>query len=146
MAAPDLTPFAMQEAAARSNFAKASIHNTFNQGRAATMGRRSQEAFQRGFDRSMPKFTAGFAQRGLSGGGISSGVFRNAMQQRIGDFTRQQGYNTADLFDQDQQFNFNRDGYAATLNSELANLNAGKAATIAGTAQHLTALKPYYGS
>lgn len=145
MSTPDLTPFAKQEQAARQQFARHSVSNQFNKNKAATYGQRSLDDYTRGFDRSMPSFTAGFGQRGLSGGGIKSGVMQRAMQQRVGDYTRQYGRMQEDVYDQQQGYAQQGQQYQADLNVALANIEAQKAATIAGTAQHLTALRPYYG-
>lgn len=145
MIAPDLTPFAKQAQAARSGFANRSATNTFAKNRSAQMGARAQTDFTQGFNRSLPKFTSGFGQRGLAGGGMQSGVMQNAMQQFVGDYTRDTGRMQEDLFAEQKQFDFNQSRFTADRDAELANIHAAKQATIAQTAQHIAALKPYAG-
>lgn len=142
--AVNLSPFNTAENAARQSFSAKATQNQFQKGMQANLGQRSMDEYTRGFGDTQGKFNAGFGQRGLSGGGIQSGVMARAMQQRIGDYTRNRGYMQQDQFDQSQQFDNNLSGYQAELARNLANINSQKAATIAGTAQHLTQIKPYY--
>lgn len=81
----------------------------------------------------------------MSGGGITSGVQQNAMQNYLGDYTRNTGQMQADQHDAMQQFDFNGARYQADLDRELADIHAQKQAMIAATAQHITAIKPYIG-
>jgi hypothetical protein len=145
MAAPDLSGFLQQESAARNTFADRSAQNTFAKNRTQMGGARALQDLRRGFTRSLPKFGASFGQRGLSGGGIRSGVMARAMNDYVGDYTRQVGRQQQDNFDQLQEYDFNQSRFAAERDQALADIAAAKAATIANTANQISALRPYMG-
>lgn len=145
MNAPDLTPIASGQAAARRTYSQNLAQNTFSRNLAQKRGNRQVGDFRRDFQRQLPGFTASFARRGMSGPGIKSGVMQRAMNNYVGDYTRNLGYMKDDLNDNLRQFDFDASRFAAERDSTLASLEAQKAALIAGTAQHITGLKPLMG-
>jgi hypothetical protein len=142
--APDLSSFMRQGSAVRNRFANDSAQNTFSKNRSQTQHGNAMADFNRGFKRQLPGFTAGFARRGL-GGGVKSGVMGRAMNNFVGDYTREVGRAQQNQFDDMQQFDFNQSRFAADRDSALADIEAQKAATIAQTAAQISALQPYMG-
>ena len=145
MASPDLSPILQRQNAIHQDFAAKQAANTFSRTLSQQRGSRQQADFRQGFQRSLPKFTGSFARRGMTGGGIQSGVFQNAMRNYVGDYTRDLGRMQEDYFIQDQQFGFDQARFTAERDNALADLAAQKAALIAQTAQQIAALKPYIG-
>jgi len=140
--APDLTPITQGQSAVRRNYANNTAANAFSKTLSQKRGNRQLGSFQRNFQRQLPKFTAGFGQRGLSGPN-RSGVMQRAMNQYLGDYTRDLGYMKDDLNDELRQFDFNDARFAAERDAALASLEAQKAAIIAQTAQAVNGLKPF---
>jgi hypothetical protein len=145
MQPPDLSHFMRQDSAVRNRFANDSAQNTFNKNRALTQHGNAMADFNRGFKRQLPGFSASFGRRGLAGGGIKSGVMGRAMNNFVGDYTREVGRAQQNQFDDMQQFDFNQSRFAADRDSALADIEAQKAATIAQTAAQISALQPYMG-
>ena len=142
---PDLSGYLRQEQSARQDFAAKSAANTFSKTLSQQRGSRQQGDFTRGFNRSLNKFTSGFGQRGLSGGGISSGVMGRAMRNYVGDYTRDLGRMQDDLASEQTQFDFNQARFTAERDNYLAQILADKQAAIANTASQIRALQPYMG-
>lgn len=145
MASPDLTPFMQRQSSVQQDFAAKSAANTFSRTLSQQRGSRQQADFTQSFNRGLPSFGAGFARRRLSGGGVSSGVFQNAMQNYVGDYTKNLGRMQEDIFNQDRQFEFDQARFTAERDQALADIASQKAALIAQTAQQINALKPYMG-
>ena len=145
MATADLSPILQQQNSIYNQFAQQSAANTFARNRASQKGQQGLADFRQGFQRQLPKFTAGFGRRGLAGGGIQSGVFQGAMQNYVGDYTKNLGRMEQDVWDTDQQYNFDQQRFAADRDQALASLQAQKALLIAQTAQHINGLRPYLG-
>jgi hypothetical protein len=143
--AADLTPILGQENAVRQDFAAKSAANAFSRNLGQTRGSRNLSDFRMGFKRQLPSFTSSFGRRGLSGGGIRSGVMQGAMRNFVGDYTRELGRREEDNFNELQQYDFNQSRFQAERDRALADLAAHKAALIANTAAQISALKPYMG-
>lgn len=143
--AADLSPYIGQENAVRNDFAAKSAANAFSRNLGQQRGSRNITDFRQGFKRQLPQFTASFGQRGLSGGGIRSGVMQGAMRNFVGDYTRDLGRAQEDNFNEMQQYDFNQSRFQAERDRALADLQAQKAATIAATAAQIAALRPYMG-
>ena len=141
----DLSPYQDQTNSAMTNFANRSAQNSFSRNAAQVSGNRNVADFRQGFRRNLPKWGAGFAQRGLSGGGIQSGVHNRAMQNFLGDYTRDMGRMQEDNFNTDQQFGFNQAQFTADRDSAMADIATRKAQMIAQTAQGIASLRPYLG-
>lgn len=145
MNAPDLSPILGAQNAARNEYAAKSAANTFSRTLSQQRGNRQLGDMRRSFGRQLPSFTASFGRRGLSGPGIRSGVMQRAMNNYIGDYTRDLGRAQGDLDNEMRQFDFNQARFAAERDNALASLEAQKAAMIAQTAQHILGLKPMMG-
>ena len=51
-------------------------------------GERGIQDYTQSFSRNTPKFTAGFGKRGLTGGGVKTGIYQNAMKNYLGDYNQ----------------------------------------------------------
>lgn len=145
MAAPNLAPILQQQNAVNNNYSNQVAQNTFARNQAWSKGQQGLNDYTQQFHRQLPSFTAGFGRRGMSGAGIQSGVYQNAMNNFLGDYTKGLGRMQSDLYDQDQQYAFNQQRFAAERDNALADLAAQKAQLIASTAQHIAGLRPYLG-
>lgn len=143
--AVDLTPILQRQNAVRQDFAAKSTANTFAKTLSQKRGSRALSDYTMNFGRQLPKFQSQWGARGLVGGGMQSGVYRNALSDYLGDYQRNLGRMQEDQFDEQQQYDFNQAGYTASRDSALADLAAQKAALIANTASQINALRPYLG-
>jgi hypothetical protein len=141
----DLLGYGRQKNKIYDDYSRQSAANAFGRQQAQQRGSRDLGDFTQGFQRTLPKFTAGFGRRGLAGGGVQSGVMRQAMQDYVGDYTKQLGYMQGDMSDSMHQFDLNQAGFTASRDSALDGLEADKTAMIAQTAANISALKPYMG-
>ena len=145
MAAPDLSPILQQQNSVYNNYSNQVAQNTFSRNQAWSKGQQGLNDYTQQFHRQLPSFTAGFGRRGMAGAGIQSGVYQNSMNNFLGDYTKGLGRMKSDLFDQDQQYAFNQQRFAAERDNALSNLAMEKAKLIASTAQNIAGLRPYLG-
>lgn len=146
MRAPD--PSAMFNAQRRrvnTDFANQSAANTFERTATQQRGTRMRGDMVRGFERSVPSFTAGFGARGLAGGGIRSGVMSRAMNNFVGDHQRDLSRFDQDLATQMRGFDMRDAQLAQSRDSMLADIEAQKAYQIANTAWFINSLRPQMG-
>ena len=59
-------------------------------------GKRNLGDMQNNYKQSFPEQTAQFGQRGISAGGINSGIMNNSMNRFVGNYAQQQGRATQD--------------------------------------------------
>jgi hypothetical protein len=130
------------------NTRRRSIDDTFNAGRAqntfdranfARQSTRNISDFRSGFARQTPKFQAHFANRGLG----QSGIYRRALRNFTGDYSRDLGRMYEDDSAGRYQFDLNDAMMKSQYDGQIADLDLQKAQQIAATAKHINALKPY---
>jgi len=119
--------------------------NTYSQTLARNRGNRDLSFMQQSFQRGVPSFTSQFAQRGLGGGGIRSGVMQRSMSNYLGDFQRTYSNAETDLADQLRGFDLNAAQMGAQRTSSLADIELQKAREIAFAAQNIEALRGILG-
>jgi hypothetical protein len=107
-------------------------------------GNRQAADFKQDFGRSQPGFTSSWAKRGMAGGGVRSGAFQQALQNRVGDYTQGLGRMQQDQAVNNRQYEMNGASIEAYRQQALADLEAQKSAQIAQAALNLQALKPYF--
>jgi hypothetical protein len=146
MNAPDLSPILRQQRSVQNDYAAKTAANTFSRGLAQQRGARNIFDFKQNFGRQMPSFTAGYAQRGMTGPGVQSGVYQQAMQNFVGDHTRGLGRLTEDNFNTNREFDMNQSRFDAEKSSAFADLEARKAELIARTALGIQAVRPLMGA
>lgn len=101
--------------------------------------------FKTDFGRGQGRFMGGMARRGLTGGGVRSGAFQQALQQRAGDYTRDLGRMQQDQGMALQQSQLESANIDRWRNDALADLEAQKQREIALAALNIKAIKPMFG-
>lgn len=119
--------------------------NTYAQTLSRQRGQRNLSEMQTGFKRALPGFSSTFAQRGLGGGGIRSGVMQRSMSNYLGDYTRQYGAAQNDLTESLRQFDLNAAQLGSQRTQSLADLELQKQREIAFAAQNVEALRSVFG-
>lgn len=145
MATPDLSPILRQQRDATLNYGTQTAENAYQKGFFTQRGQRDMDQFRKGFDRSLPSFTAQQTQRGLGGGGIQSGVMRNAMANYIGDYTNQMGQMQQDLNAGISNFDSQQALYNDYYQQTMDDLELQKALSIANTADGILQLQQMFG-
>lgn len=108
---------------------------------AQQRGSRSLGEFQRGITQQIPQFGRAYGQRGLQAQGVRSGLFNRALKQFGEESTRQRGYLTQDLAEEQRGFQLRENQYKSDLEQALADLESEKARAIAQSAQGLLNLR-----
>lgn len=126
-------------------FAATSAANTYSRTLSQQRGSRDINAFQQGFKRNIPGVQSSFAQRGIQGGGVRSGVMQNTMRQYLGDYNNQLNDMRGDLTENLRQFDLTGAQLQSQRSSALADLELQKAREIAFAAQNIEALRQALG-
>jgi hypothetical protein len=108
---------------------------------AQQRGSRSLGEFQRQVTKQIPQFGRSFGRKGLYGQGIKSGLFNRAIKEFGEEASRQQGYTTQDLADEQRQFQLREAQAKSSLEQSLLDLESEKARQIAESAQGLLSLR-----
>ena len=144
MSAVDSGYYEQQRRGIEDQYAAQMASNTFSRTLGQQRGERNLSFMTQSFKREVPRFSAGFAQRGL-GGGQQSGVMRRSMSNYLGDFNTQYGEAQTDLYDQLRQFDLQGAQLGANRSASLAEMELAKAREIAYTAQNIAALRQMMG-
>jgi len=145
MTTPDLSPILRQQRDATLNYGTQTAENAYQKGFFTQRGQRDMDQFRKGFDRSLPSFTAQQTQRGMGGGGIQSGVMRNAMANYVGDYTNQMGQMQQDLNAGISNFDSQQGLYDDYYQQTMDDLELQKALSIANTADGILQLQQMFG-
>lgn len=121
------------------DFAAKRTANTFSRSLAQRRGQRDMQDYSRDFRRQVPGFQQNFAGRGIA----NSGVYKQALQNFTGDYTRNLGRMQEDMDSQGYQFDMNDRQMVSERDRILAEMELDKANKIALTAQNIAALKPF---
>lgn len=108
-------------------------------------GTRSLGDMSTNFNRTLPKFRSQFAQRGLAGPGVKSGVVQRSMGNYLGDYSKAYGRAQEDAQQEVQNYDIASAQMDAYLNNSLASLEQQKQDDIANAALAIEALRPYLG-
>jgi hypothetical protein len=108
-------------------------------------GARDISDYKRQFYRGYPSYAAGYGRRGAAGPGVQSGVYKQAMSNYLGDYTRNLGRAQNDYRYNQYQYGLNADQLRAQRNQGYADLEMQKAKDIAGVGSWLKQLKAIYG-
>lgn len=126
-------------------YAAGMAQNAFSRTLSQTRGNRDLGLMKTSFQRGLPSFTSGFAQRGFGGGNTQSGVMQRSMSNYLGDFTQQYGAAQNDLTDQLRNFDLTAAQMGAQRTSSLADLQLQRSREIAFAAQNIEALRGILG-
>jgi hypothetical protein len=105
-------------------------------------GERDLGQQRRQFGRQLPRMTASFGARGLSGPGVKSGVMGRAMQDFVGDNVRNMGYAQQDLTQGLQLHDFQQQMLDRNLQDSLVDIDTQTARNIAETASNIQMIMP----
>lgn len=108
-------------------------------------GSRQLGDMQTTFNRGLPDYRAQFGQRGLSGGGINSGIMRRSMANYLSDYTRDYQRAQQDATMEAQNYDAQSAALDAEYNNGLAALEQQKQDEIANAALAIEALRPILG-
>lgn len=108
-------------------------------------GDRQIADYSQDFRRKAPGLTAAYGRRGLTGGGVQSGVYGRAMQNYVGDYQQNLSRQYADQAGDARQYDLTTAQLTAARDRALADMETDKAKEIANAASYLSALKPTFG-
>jgi len=137
----DTSAFERQRRALTDDYAAKRASNTFGRFVSQQGFQRNQGTNQRNFQRGYGGMAGGWGRRGMTGGKVQSGFWRKALDDYVGDYTRNQGYAQQDYDTQVNQFNNTDAQLDASYQRSLADIEAEKAQLIANTALNIQALK-----
>jgi hypothetical protein len=145
----DPSLFEQQRRNLLGNFAQQSALNAYQRYLAETRGQRpilslEEAAFSRtptGGLGEVPKLTSSYARRGLTGKGMRSGIYNEALSSYAKNRARQLGYAREDLQGALRGYDIQKTGYESDLATGMQDLEANKARQIAADAQALLGLR-----
>ena len=146
----DLSLFEQQRRNLQQSFAQNAALNAYRKYLAETAGQRpitqlEEAAFKFGVGQNylgeVPKITSSYAQRGLQGQGVKSGIYNRALSQYASDRARNLGYARADLANQMRGYDLAGSQALAGYQQGLADIESDKARQIAADAQALLNLR-----
>jgi hypothetical protein len=108
-------------------------------------GSRNLSDTSRTFGRGYEGQKAQFGQRGLSGGGIKSGVMQRSMRNYLGDYGRDYGRQQQDLTENLRQYDLGQDQSDAYRQQALGDIDTRQATEMANAAQNLEFLRGQVG-
>jgi hypothetical protein len=142
---PDYGGYERQKADVNYNYGTQSVQNAYGRFISQQRGSRSLGDLSRNFGRQMPSYKANFAQRGLAGGGIKSGAYKNSMNRFVGDYSRDYLRGQQDMTQELQGYDLNQANLDEWRQQSLAGIEAQKAREIADTAASLEAIRQIVG-
>jgi hypothetical protein len=145
----DPSLFEQQRRNLLGNFAQQSALNAYQRYLAETRGQRpilnlEEAAFSRtptGGLGEVPKLTSSYARRGLTGKGMRSGIYNEALSSYAKNRARQLGYAREDQAGALRGYDLQKTGYESDLSTGMQDLEANKARQIAADAQALLGLR-----
>lgn len=140
----DPSLFERQRRGLQESFAEQSALNAYQRFLAqkeAERGIRDINEAAFGFRREVPRLTSSFAQRGLTGKGVKSGVFNKALTEYGQQRTRQLGEAQGSLADMLRGYDLRQSQLLSGYERSMADLEAAKARQIAEDAQALLRLQ-----
>ena len=141
----DQSRFTKRKSDVNSTHVSQQAANTRGRFLAHTRGTRQKADTKRSYGRSHEPFVANHAQRGLVGGGVRSGAFQKALQQRTGNYVRGAGRLESDLASEQRNFDLNSSNIDKQRNDALRAIEDDRQRQIAMAALNLRAMKPLYG-
>ena len=108
-------------------------------------GSRSLGDLSTNFNRALPGQRAGYAQRGMAGPGVNSGVMRRSMANYLSDYTRDYQRMQQDATMEAQNYDSQSAALDAQYNNGLVSLEQQKQDEIANAALAINALRPLLG-
>jgi hypothetical protein len=145
----DPSLFEQQRRNLLGNFAQQAAINAYQRYLSETRGQRpilnlEEAAFSRtptGGLGEVPKLTSSYARRGLTGKGMKSGIYNEALSSYAKNRARQLGYAQEDLQGTLRGYDLSKTNLESDLATGMQDLEANKARQIAADAQALLGLR-----
>lgn len=141
----DVSGFERQRRSYGDQYASQAAINALGRFNAQQRGDRNAFDYTQSYQRQAPTFTSSYARRGLTGGGVQSGVYQNALKNYVGDYTTGLNRMYADTQNELNQYDLNAANLQAERDRAFADIEVDKAKEIANAAQYLTLLRNQYG-
>ena len=139
--AVDPSIYEAQRRGVSNQYTRKSAMNALGRFVSQQRGNRQIADYTQAYQRKAPSFTASYGQRGMTGSGVKSGVYQNAMRNYVGDYQQNLNRSYADQQNELNQYDLNQANYQADRDTALADIEAQKAQEIANAAAALTAMK-----
>lgn len=143
--AVDLTVYERQRAAVDQKYTSDTAAQAYSRFLSQQRGDRAIADYRQDFSNKAAPRVAAWGHRGLTGGGVQSGAFQQALSNYGADFTRGLGRMYEDQAGDQNTYDLNQASLAAEQQRALAEIEAQKAQAIASTAANIEALRPYLG-
>lgn len=134
-----------QRRGVENRYAIDSSQNAYGRFLSQQRGNRNLADTTRNFKQNYAPYASQFGARGLSTGGVQSGVRQRAMGNYVGDYYRNYGRQQQDLANEMQQFDMNQSLMDMWRAEELAAIDQQRTFDIASAAQNLEALREWLG-
>lgn len=141
----DSSVYERQRRGIENNYSNQAATNAYSRFLSQQRSNRSIGDYQQGFSKALPHWTASWGKRGMAGPGVNSGVYHNAMQNYMGDYTQNVNRQYADQATDMRQYDLSGAQLASARDQALADNEVDKAKEIAMNAAYLQSLKPQLG-
>jgi hypothetical protein len=126
-------------------YGQQSAMNAFGRFVSQQRGKRTIADYTQNFKRQTPSWTAAWGRRGMTGGGVRSGTYQNALRNWVGDYSQNLNRAYADQQYDLNQFDLNQANLQVNKQAALTDIQVNKAREIANAARYLNALKGQFG-
>lgn len=145
MAEFDYTGYNQRKRQALGSYGAQAAQNAYARFISQQRGSRRKFDIQQQMEKEAPRVVSAFSRRGLAGPGVSSGVYERGLQDLGKDYTTQMADLASELAGEERQSGLEERQLRAGYDSQIAALEAEKAAAIAQAAATLSAFKPFLG-
>jgi hypothetical protein len=119
--------------------------NALGRFNAQQRGDRTAFDYRQNYQKQTPMFTSSWGQRGMTGSGVKSGVYQNALNSYVTDYQTGANRMYADTQNELNEYDMNAANLATERDRAYADLEVDKAREIANAAQYLEQLRRQYG-
>ena len=140
----DTSVYERQRRGITEDYGAKSATNAYSRFLSQQRGERGINDYTKSFQRSVPSYTAKYGRRGLTGGGVKTGIYQNAMRNYLGDYNQNLNRMYADQASEGRQYDLTEAQLTAARDRALADMETDKAKEIAMAATYLSALKPQF--
>ncbi len=142
---PDYGGYTRQKADVEYKYGNDATQNAYGRFLGQQRFNRDRGDDKRSFGRQYSPYKAQFGQRGISGGGINSGVMNQKMGEFVGDYSRGQQRAYQDQTLANQSYDMQQAQSDQWRQQALQDIETQKANDIAWTAQNITELRELLG-
>lgn len=128
-----------------NQYTSQSAINALGRFNAQQRGDRTAFDYRQDYQRQTPSFTSSWGRRGMTGGGVQSGVYQNALTSYVNQHNTGLNRLYADTQNELNEYDMNAANLATERDRAYADLEVEKAREIANAAQYLDALRRQFG-